>query len=50
MDGALHVIGYHLTQQTRVQNAFDDVANTVHQSLRRGLGGHAHNAEEQRRY
>jgi len=33
MDGARHFIAYHLTQGTRVGNAFDDLANTFQQSL-----------------
>ena len=33
MDSAHHVIGCRLTQETRVQNALDDMASTVHQSL-----------------
>jgi len=33
MDGARHVIGCHLTPEPRVQNAFDDVASTIHQFL-----------------
>jgi len=37
MDGARHVIGCHSNQETRVLNAFDDVASTFHQSLRGGL-------------
>jgi len=28
MDGARHVIGCHLTQETRVQNTYDDLAIT----------------------
>jgi hypothetical protein len=32
-----HVIGLHLTQYTRVQNAFDDVASTIHQILPNGI-------------
>jgi len=43
MDSARHVIGCRLTQDTRVQHAFDDVASTIHQSLRGGvasLGAH----------
>ena len=36
MDSARHVMGCHLTQSMRVQNAFDDVASTIHQSLRSG--------------
>jgi len=36
MNSARHVIGCHLTQGTRVQNAFDDVASTIHQSLADG--------------
>ena len=31
-----HDIGCYLTQETRVRNAFDDVASTVHQSLAEG--------------
>jgi hypothetical protein len=37
MDSARHVIGCHLTQETGVQNAFDDVASTIHQSLEAGV-------------
>jgi len=33
MDSARHVIGCHLTNTTRVRNALDDVASTIHQSL-----------------
>jgi len=29
----LHVMGCQLTQATRFHNAFDDVANTIHQTL-----------------
>jgi len=36
MVSARHVIGCHLTQKTRVQNAFNDVASTVHLSLAHG--------------
>ena len=36
MDSACHVMGCHITQEIRVQNAFDDVASTIHQSLTRG--------------
>jgi hypothetical protein len=32
MDSARHVIGINLTQGTRVQHAFDDVASIIHQS------------------
>ena len=32
-DSARHVIGCLLTQYTRIQYAFDDVASTIHQSL-----------------
>ena len=32
MDSARHVIGCHLTQDTRVQNASDDAASTIHES------------------
>ena len=39
MDSARHVIGCHLTQDTRVQNVFDDVEGRIHQSL--GKGGAA---------
>ena len=31
MDSACHVIGSRMTQETRVDNAFDDVASTVGQ-------------------
>ena len=41
MDSARHVIGCHVTPETRVQNAFDDVASTIHQAL--GHGGAAFN-------
>jgi len=27
------VVGYHVIQYTKTQNAFDDVASTIHQSL-----------------
>jgi hypothetical protein len=37
MDSARHVIGCHSTQETRVQNACDDVASTIHQSLAGGV-------------
>ena len=30
MDSARHVIGCHLTQETRVHKALDDVASTIH--------------------
>ena len=33
IDSARHVIGRHLTQETRVYNVEDDVASTIHQSL-----------------
>ena len=33
MDSACHVIGCQSTQEARVQNAFDDVASTIHQTL-----------------
>jgi len=33
MDSARHVRGCKASQETRVQNAFDDVASTIHQSL-----------------
>jgi hypothetical protein len=36
MQSAHHVIGCHQTQETRVNNACDDVASTVHQSLNAG--------------
>jgi len=36
MGGARHVIGYHSAQETRVPNAFDDVASTIHQTLADG--------------
>jgi len=32
-DTARHVIGWHVTQETGVQNAFDDVASNIRQSL-----------------
>jgi len=38
MDSARHVMGCHSTQRKRLQNAFDDVASPVHQSL---VGGDA---------
>jgi hypothetical protein len=38
MDGSRHVIGYHSTQHSRDQNALDDVAITIHQSLHAGAG------------
>ena len=40
MDSARHVIGCHLTQESRVQNAFYDAASTIHQSLPRGVLAH----------
>ena len=33
MDDARHVIGCNVTQETRVNHAFDDVASIIHQSL-----------------
>ena len=36
MDAPRHVIGFQVTQETRVQNAFDDVANTTYQTLTHG--------------
>jgi len=33
MDDALHVTECRVTQETKVQNAFDDVASTIRQSL-----------------
>ena len=36
LDSARHVIGCQLNQETRVQNAFDDMASTFPQSL--GVG------------
>ena len=36
MDSARHVIGCHLTRETRVPHPFDDVASTIHQSLAGG--------------
>jgi len=36
MDSARHVIGCHLTRETRIRDAFDDVASTVCQSLEEG--------------
>jgi len=36
LDIACRVIGCNLTQQTKMQNAFDDVANTILQSLASG--------------
>jgi hypothetical protein len=39
MDSAHHVIRIHSIQEPGVQNAFDDVAGTVHQSLGGGDGG-----------
>jgi hypothetical protein len=36
MDSACNFIACHLTQVTRAQYAFDDVASTIHQSLERG--------------
>jgi len=35
MDSARHVMGCHSAQQSRVHNAFDDVASTINQSLPR---------------
>ena len=35
MDSARHVIRCHSTQAKRVQNALDDVASIIHQSLAR---------------
>ena len=46
MDCARHVIGCHLTQETRVHKSFDDVASTIHQSL--GLGSERDNSFEAR--
>jgi hypothetical protein len=47
MDISCHVMGYHLTQETRIRYAFDDVAriryafdgvaNTIHQTQRAGV-------------
>jgi hypothetical protein len=36
MDSARHVIGCRLTHETSFQNAFDDVASTVHKALSGG--------------
>ena len=36
MDGACHVMGCHLTQHTRVRNAFDDVATTIYRAIHAG--------------
>ena len=36
MHTARHVIGCHLTQEMRAQNAFDDVASIIHESLANG--------------
>ena len=38
MGSARHVIGSHLAQETRVENAFDDVVGTIHESLPRFVG------------
>jgi hypothetical protein len=38
MDSARHVIGWRLTQETRVQHALDGMSSTIHQSLRAGVG------------
>jgi len=32
ISGARHVIGFRLTQETRVKNVCDDVASTIHAS------------------
>jgi hypothetical protein len=39
MDSARHIIGCHLTQETRVRNAFDYVASRILQSLVTGGAG-----------
>jgi hypothetical protein len=41
MDSACHVIGCHLNHETRLQDAFNDLASTIYQSLVQGrpLGG-----------
>jgi len=36
IDDARHVMGCQMTQVTRVQIAFDELASTIHQSLRVG--------------
>jgi hypothetical protein len=36
MHSACHVIGCHATEETRVQNAYDDMASTNHESLSAG--------------
>jgi len=41
MDSTRHVLGWHLTQETRVHNVFDDAAGTIHQALPSGQGSHA---------
>jgi hypothetical protein len=41
MDTARYVIGCHLLQYTRVQNADDDVAITIHESLQAGAARRA---------
>jgi len=41
IDSARHVIGRRFTQETRVQNAVDDVASTIHQALVGGGAEHA---------
>jgi hypothetical protein len=51
MDSARDVISCHLPPETRVQNAYDDVASTIHQSLGTGAGeifaaGFPHGPEE----
>jgi hypothetical protein len=42
MVSARHVIGCEITPETKVQNAFDDVASTIRLSLRHGFGHHHH--------
>ena len=39
MESARHVTGCRLTQETRGQNAFDDVASIIHQSIAAGAVG-----------
>ena len=38
-DGARHVIGRHLSQETRARHSFDEVASNILESLRGGDGG-----------
>jgi hypothetical protein len=50
MDNTRHVIGCHLAQEPRIQNAFDDETSSIHQSLLGGRAGrHQRKAGEGRR-